>query len=81
MLRLDDRLRAAERAFERGRSAAHRLGMAHDEALAHLDLARVAPPGSRSHAEHQSHAERMLERLACPLDLARARQLRPRVDE
>jgi hypothetical protein len=81
MQRLDGNLRTAAWAFERGRAAAHRLGMPHDEALAHLDLARVAAPGSRARAQHAAQAEAMLERLACPLDLERARQLRQAAHE
>jgi hypothetical protein len=65
----------ALRAFERARVTARRLGMPHDEALAHLDLARSAPPHSPARVAHAAHAERMLEQLACPLDLERARDL------
>jgi serine/threonine protein kinase len=74
--RLDGKQRAAARCFERARLSARQLGMPYDEALAHLDLARSAPPHSSERAEHAACAEHMLKQLACPLDLERARQLR-----
>ncbi|HEU4576765.1 MAG TPA: protein kinase [Polyangiaceae bacterium] len=74
-LRLDGKPRAASRCFERARVAARRLGMPYDEALAQLDLARVAAPHSSERTEHAARAEQMLKQLACPLDLERARRL------
>jgi hypothetical protein len=73
--RLDGKPRGAVRAFERARIAARRLGMPHDEALAHLALARSAPPQSAARVAHAARAKRMLEPLACPLELELARQL------
>ena len=73
--RLDGKQRAAARAFQRALLSARQLGMPYDEALAHLDLARIAPAHSSTRAEHAARAEQMLKQLACPLDLERARQL------
>jgi serine/threonine protein kinase len=67
---------AAERAFQRGLLAARKLGMRHDEALAHLDLARLAAARSAARHDHLGRAERLLARLECAFDLERARRLR-----
>jgi hypothetical protein len=50
--------------------------MRHDEALAHLDLARMEEPASAPRAAHLACAERILEELGCRFDLQRAQLLR-----
>jgi hypothetical protein len=74
--RLDGKPERAKRSFARGLLAARRLGMRHDEALAHLDLARMAEPASALRSAHLSCAERMLDELGCRFDLERAQRLR-----
>jgi serine/threonine protein kinase/tetratricopeptide (TPR) repeat protein len=74
--RLDGKPERAKRAFAKGMLAARRLGMRHDEALAHLDLARMEEPASALRAAHLACAERMLEELGCRFDLERAQLLR-----
>jgi eukaryotic-like serine/threonine-protein kinase len=74
--RLDGKSRAAKANFRRCLRSARELGMPYDEALAHLELARLEPPRSAPRDQHLSDAERMLEKLGCPFDLERARRLR-----
>jgi serine/threonine protein kinase/tetratricopeptide (TPR) repeat protein len=74
-LRADGDRSAAARVFERGLLSARKLGMRHDEALAHLALAELAAPRTPAWRDHLERAKRMLERLECAFDLERVRQL------
>lgn len=73
--RLDGKLGSARRSFEKSLSAARKLGMPHDEALARLDLAALDAPGTAAREQHLRGAEELLEQLGCRLDLARARRM------
>jgi hypothetical protein len=73
--RLDGKLGAARRSFEKSLSAARELGMAYDEALAGLDLAALDAPGGARREQHLERAAALLEELGCRFDLARARRM------
>ena len=73
--RLDGKLRAARRSFEKSLSAARKLGMPYDEALARLDLAALDAPGVAAREQHLRSAADLLEQLGCRLDLERARRM------
>jgi serine/threonine protein kinase/tetratricopeptide (TPR) repeat protein len=76
LARVAGKTTAAQTAFQRSLFAARKLGMQHDEALAHLELARLAAPRSAERLDHLERAERMLERMECAYDLERLRRLR-----
>jgi serine/threonine protein kinase len=76
LARVAGKTTAAQTAFQRSLLAARKLGMQHDEALAHLDLASLAAPRSRERLDHLQRAERLLERMECAYDLERSRRLR-----
>jgi hypothetical protein len=73
--RLDGRIEAARRSFEKSLNAARTLGMPHDEALARLELAALDAPGSAVREQHLRSAAQLLEELGCRLDLERARRM------
>lgn len=74
-LRIEGKRRRAEAAFRRSLRSARKLRMPHDEALAHLGLARVGLPGSALRIRHAGLADAMLEGLGCRLERARASRL------
>jgi len=75
-LRIDGKPRDARKSFEKGLAAAKKLGMRHDEAIAHLDLARIERPGTLARMDHLSRAKTMLEEMRCRRDLERLERVR-----
>jgi hypothetical protein len=73
--RLDGRIEAARRSFEKSLSAARTLGMPYDEALARLDLAAHDAPRTAAREQHLQAASDRLQQLGCRFDLARARRM------
>jgi hypothetical protein len=59
--------RLARALWLRSIKAAHDLAMPHEEALAHLALARAARPGSAERDRHLGEARRLEDLLGCPL--------------
>jgi hypothetical protein len=74
---LDGNLRAAELTFRSGLHAAQTLGMPCDEALAQLDLARLALAQGKPHEGSLGCAERLFSELGCRHELDRLHRLRP----
>lgn len=73
--RIDGKIGAARRSFEKSLRAARQLGMPYDEALARLDLAGLDTPGTPAREQHLQSASQRLEELGCRFELARARRM------
>ena len=69
--------RRARAAWRSAVARARRLEMPYEEALAHRELARRAPPSSPERAQHLRDALELFSRLGCPRDVAELEALRP----
>jgi tetratricopeptide (TPR) repeat protein len=63
--------RRARRAWMKGLAAAERLGMPHDQALAHFEIGRHAGPGDPNGRGHLARAREGFSRLGADHDLER----------
>jgi len=71
--------RRARASLERALDLARRLQMPFPEARAHVELARLSPPGAAARAAHFDAAEELFEQMGCQPDLEVCRALRGRV--